>query len=475
LPGDAPIEIGGVRWWLEASADAGSTARLVEKALDTLRRGEAVNLKLGWRKQLYPLHLTGRDSPDHLLKVYVYPPSVALLRILRPSKSRRELHRAAAVVAHGLPAPLPLAAGEERRGGCLRRCFLLMPILEGVTDLRRLWFEWDLSPAERRRLATAFGDFSRRIHDAGFQQDDYAPNNFLVRPGTPPGFLTIDFERARLVRRLSLPQRRWMLTKFDRAMIGCTVSDRMRFLRAYAGGSRSEARRWWRRIEAFSPRLARRDFRRMRRNCVEVGRHFKRVSVGEWRGYARRDARLKAVGDPARPVAGRAAGEARVVACPDRWRVEYGPVGRRARRQIWTVANTLWQWGRLVPKPLAIVSQRGRTAIFLERAGGDRLLSEVEDPGEARGPLRVLIDRLAAVAEIDPPLAPGEIGLARSGGAPARAVLLAPHKIRFHGLGTRDRARRAAALAEDLLRGVSPGASEGPFGARGREGGSGSG
>jgi hypothetical protein len=440
-----------------------------------LRRGEAVNLTKGWRKQLYPLRLAGGDAPDHLLKVYVYPPSVALLRILRPSRSRRELHRAAAVAARGLPAPLPLAAGEERRGGCLRRCFLLIPILGGVTDLRRLWFGRTLPRAERRRLATAFGEFSRRIHDAGYLQDDYAPNNFLVRPGTPPEFLTVDFERARLFRRLSMAHRRWMLAKFDRALAGCTLSDRMRFLRAYTRGSRSEARRWWWRVEAFSPLLARRDFRRMRRNCVEVGRHFKRVSVGEWRGYARREARLEAVGDLTRPDAGRAAEQVRVVACPDRWRVEYGPVGRRARRQIWAVANTLWEWGRLVPKPLAIVSRRGRTVLFLERAGQDRLLGPNGVPGAVRGALRILIDRVAAVAEIDPPLAPGEIGLAGGGGAPARAVLLAPHKIRFRGRGTRDRSRRAAALAEDLLRRVSPGASAGPSGARGRGGGNGSG
>ncbi len=455
MPGGAPIEIGGARWWLEASADAGSTIRLVEKAMETLRRGEAVNLKQGWRKQLYPLHLMGRDSPDHLLKVNAYPRSMSLQRILRPSKSRRELRVAAALASLGLPTAVPVAAGEERRFGWLQRCFLLMPILEGVTDLRRLWFGWDLSPAERRRIATAFGEFTRLLRSSGYRQYDFAPNNFLVRPGTPPTFLVVDFERVRLVRRLRRTQQLWMFSKFDRAMTGCTVSDRMRFLRAYAGGSRREARLWWRQIEAFAPLLARRDFLRMRRNCLQDDRRFKKISAGSWTGYARRDAPANMFESLPPPMA---AGGANIVACPEQWRLEYDRLGWRARRKTWAVANLLWEWGRLVPKPLAMLSRRGRTAIFLERAGGDRLLSEVGDPGAARGALRVLIDRLLAVARIDFPLTPEEIALAGEDGAPPRPLLLAPHKIKikFLGLGARSRPRRVSALADQLLQLPSP-------------------
>ena len=53
-------------------------------------------------------------------------------------------------------------------------------------DLRRLWLEESSPPRERHALVTAFGALSRQVHDAGVFQDDFAPNNFLVRRGLTP-------------------------------------------------------------------------------------------------------------------------------------------------------------------------------------------------------------------------------------------------------------------------------------------------
>ena len=113
--------------------------------------------------------------------------------------------------------------------------------------------------------------------------------------------------------------------------------------------------------------------------------------------------------------------------------MEYGELRRRRRREIWALANTLWAWGRLVPKPLAILSREGRTILVLERPEEARVLSEIGDAGAAGGALRVLLDRLAAVAEIDFSLPPDAIALGKEGGSPPRAMLLAPDRVRLRG------------------------------------------
>ena len=135
------IELGGVCWWLGQGADREATRRLLETALDTLHAGAARNLKTGRRKQLYPLDLLGSGTPDHLLKVNDYEPAAGIRRALRGSKALHELQMAEEVAARGIPTVLPRAAGERRSGGRLRSCYLLIPVLEDVVDLRQLWLE----------------------------------------------------------------------------------------------------------------------------------------------------------------------------------------------------------------------------------------------------------------------------------------------------------------------------------------------
>ena len=282
------IELGGVCWRLGRGADPEATSRLLQTALEALHSGAARNLKTGRRKQLYPLDLRGGGIPDHLLKVNDYEPAVGIRRMLRASKAEE-------VAERGIPTVVPLAAGEKRSGGRLRTCYLLIPVLEGVLDLRQLWLGEKLAPRERRALVTGFGALTRQIHDAGVFQDDFAPNNFLVRRGLRPELFMIDFERARFRTGNDETARRFMLAKIDRELAGAPVGDRMRFLWAYCDGDRAATRQWWHRVEDFAPKLARRDFARMTRKATRPGRRFRRLAHGGWQGYAQvgaDDARL---------------------------------------------------------------------------------------------------------------------------------------------------------------------------------------
>jgi len=425
------IELDGVCWWLARGADRESTRELLRSALQALWSGAARNLKTGRRKQLYPLDLRG-GNPDHLLKVNDYGSLAGLRRALRGSKARHELVMAEQVAARGIPTPVPLAAGERRSGGRLRTCYLLMPILEDCVDLRRLWTDETLSPRERHALTTALGALSRRVHDAGIFQEDFAPNNFLARRSLSPELFIIDFERARLRTGNDEAARCFMLAKLDREFAGTPMGDRMRYLRAYSNGDPAEARRWWRRVRDYAPALARRDFARIARMTTRAGRRFRPLAHGAWRGYARAGidhARLRVALPNERPRAG--AGS--IEAVEDLWRIHYTDLRRSEGRRIWAMANFLWTRGGLCPRPLGTWSRGDETILLLERRPGARPLGQCADHRRAEAAVRILLDRIRALAEIrEPPPPEGLLVESQEGLAP-RASLAAPHGVRPAG------------------------------------------
>jgi hypothetical protein len=443
------FELGGVRWWLGREAEQEAVRGLLQIALDALRSGAARNLKTGRRKQLYPLDLRGSGSPDHLLKVNDYGGAAGLRRALRGSKARHELEMAEQAAARGIPTPVPLAAGERRSGGRLRTCYLLMPILWETLDLRRLWLEEKLPARERRALVAAFGALSRRIHDAGVFQGDFAPNNFLVRRGGSPELFMIDFERARLRSGNDEAARRFMLAKLDRELAGAPVGDRMRFLRAYSSGDRAEARRWWHRVESFAPVLARRDFARIGRNATRPGRRFRRLAQGAWQGYAR------AGGDEAQllealPEARASGAPVRVEAMGKLWRVHYRGFRRSAGRRIWVTANFLWARGGLCPRPLGAWRRGSQMVLLLERRAGAQPLDQWPDRGRALAAARVLLDRILAMAEIREPPLPESLLIEQGDGSALRASLAAPHGVHVTGVVMDQRRERSSELIRPL-------------------------
>jgi len=446
------ITIDGRRWRLAPGADPVLAETLIRRAMDAVDRGEARNVKTGRRKRLYPLMLRDGDRPDHLLKIKEYQFFHGILRMVRRSSARREFDLAFALARSGFPVAPPLAVGEERRAGRLIACYLLCAILDDVVDLRRLLADPDLRPARRRALVTAFGAFSRAVHDAGLYQDDYAPNNFLVRRGDPPSFILIDFERAHLARPIRRSRRLWMLAKLDRHGLGSSASERLRFLKAYSGGSPEEAKRLWLELDRMAARLAWRDFRRMKLISAAEGRRFRHVRENGCLVWATRDVAIPwdllqtQEGGPPGPRL-RVAGE--------RWILDYGPLSEFAARRVWALSNTLWTWGALVPRPIFLARRPGTVLLGLVREPSARMLPGVADPDAAVNALIILLDELGSVGEIDPALRPDDIAVVPSAGGTLRALLLAPHRFRFRRSAVRDHHARARAQARALLSGMA--------------------
>lgn len=232
----------------------------------------------------------GASEPALYVKIFALRRGLGRLRyFLRPSKARRERAIATKLAELGFEVAAPAAVGERRRYGLLDRSYSVIREI-AAQDLVRLLGDGGLVGPERRALLENFGALSRRLHDAGVDQDDFAPNNFLARPDG--SFVLIDFERCH-VRRAALGDSRYtQLAKLHRRDLGVSRSDRLRFLRAYLGpaSGRAERREAWQRIWPEFRRIRKHDARHAEVAAFREGRNLARVGDA-WVMRARADAK----------------------------------------------------------------------------------------------------------------------------------------------------------------------------------------
>jgi tRNA A-37 threonylcarbamoyl transferase component Bud32 len=440
------FRIDRTHWELAPGSDPDRARVLIEFAERELGRG-ARNLKSGRRKELYRF-ASGPDRPGLLLKVNRYDRGARLLSRLRVSKSRYELEVAVRLAERGVPTPVPVAAGEERRRGLLKTCRLLVPAVEGAADLRHLWLEEPALASERRAWSTALGRLARRLHEKGVFQEDFAPNNFLVHPGDPQQLFAIDFERTRLVRRVRRAARRRMLAKLDRHLLGATNAARMRFLLGYTDGDRRAARRWWGELEAEAPRQARRDLARMRRTATRDGRRFRRIESEGWLGWARHEAPLARLLELAGASSG-ASSDSGASCLRERggfWWWEYASLSQRNAINAWATAQILWLRGGQMPRPLALLRRDERTWLFYERPPEALLWREAEGSRRARAAAVILLDRLLALGVLEGGDPRNALALRGSKGGAPRAIWLDAPRLRIGRAERAGRHRRAGAL-----------------------------
>ncbi len=264
-----------IRWWVYGPHTPKLDALLADPEAVLAGPGILARELVG-RKRFF--RVDGGDAePALFVKVFSLPPGAKRIRyFLRPSKARRERAIAARVARLGFEVAAPLAVGERRRFGVLDRSYSVIREV-AARDLVRLLGEGGLSGAERRTLLERFGRLARALHEAGVDQDDFAPNNFLARPDG--SFVLIDFERCH-VRRGPLGDARFtQLAKLHRRDLGVSRSDRLRFLRAYLGeqAGRQERRAAWLRIWPEFRRIRGHDARHAEASAFSEGRNLTRV------------------------------------------------------------------------------------------------------------------------------------------------------------------------------------------------------
>ena len=266
---------GRVRWKLYLGSEEPPLLSALVADPDAVLGGfRSVARESAGRKRFYRLD-DDAGRPSLYVKVFSAPSGPWRLGSLwRGSKASREAATARQLERLGFRAAAPLAVGEESRYGLLGRSFSVIRALPSA-DLRTKLADPGLSTAARRRLLQAFGRFAHALHDAGVDQDDFAPNNFLV--SDTGEFILIDFERCTVGRPLG--DRRWkLLAKLHRADLEVPRTDRLRFLYAYLGEGADAAsvRRAWQRIAKAFREVRVRDARHAARSAFKVGRYLER-------------------------------------------------------------------------------------------------------------------------------------------------------------------------------------------------------
>jgi tRNA A-37 threonylcarbamoyl transferase component Bud32 len=258
------------------------------EGLSGFPEGTGVNVLKKGRKKSF-VHLESViDGKEAYLKVFRLKDIFQRLKhqVLR-SKARRELEVGLAARERGVPAVLPLAAGERRHRGLLQESYLLVQRLPGAVDLLKYLSRADVTHKQKARVIEALGRLSRKTHDAGIFQEDFSLNNFLLTDSLDSHVSLIDFERTTVRKRLSAGEKEWTLAKLNRSALGgFTLADKFRFLRAYCKGREefSDLPRW-KRLERYTYQILRGDAWRISAASVRAGRGYRLYKDNRLTGY----------------------------------------------------------------------------------------------------------------------------------------------------------------------------------------------
>ncbi len=233
--------------------------------LDALLAGAGgERVRHSWRTNVYRLELPGEAGQAVALYVKSYrEPWPRRGYLFRASRALREWRVLRRLRRRGIPTPRPIAVGERRRWGTLVDAVLVGEEVPGSVDLARFVESFCSQPRSpgwirrKHRYLEALARFTRSMHQAGFISRDFRWRDILIAEGEDgPRFYLIDDPRGMFVswgwlaRRLGVRD----LAGLDRqAPFFFTLTDRLRFLRAYTQRPLRSSRRLLRRL-AVEPR-----------------------------------------------------------------------------------------------------------------------------------------------------------------------------------------------------------------------------
>jgi len=256
-------------------------------------------IQSGWEGELHRVapgrrvvRVDGTADPVVLKQFRAEGIVAALKRLWRGSPAASEWGTLRRVRDLGLPVPRPVACGEGR-GLFRRESFLVTEVLQDASPLRRVLFgEEPASGRQRWAVIREAARLLRRMHDAGVSQADLHLGNILARvQSTPPELFLIDLHRARVSGRVGNAMRWRDLATLHGGCPEATRTDQLRFLQAYLAGPPVlpvDLEGLVGRLERWGLRHRFRLWARRARRGVGENRDFLPISVGEYKGFARR-------------------------------------------------------------------------------------------------------------------------------------------------------------------------------------------
>lgn len=203
------------------------------------------------------------DEPVSLfIKRYNYQNRLYALKYLfRSSRGKKTWKAAHALLARGIPTPLPVAYAEKRQARMLSESFLITRHIAHSFPLSRIITHGGsgttFEPAvDKDKLIRQTALLIRTMHKGGIWHRDLKAANILVQR-TPDGDLKLyltDLDGIRIRNELGFAERIRDLSRLNRSLItspALSMRDRHYFLQCYLGaGRRGDAnlRAYWERI-----------------------------------------------------------------------------------------------------------------------------------------------------------------------------------------------------------------------------------
>jgi tRNA A-37 threonylcarbamoyl transferase component Bud32 len=214
-----------------------------------LREGRATAVKQGAGRVVYRVDLPHRSF---FLKHLDGRGFLATLKqFVRDGACRREYEKARELARRGVPAIVPVALGERRRGFLLRESYLVTEAIPNACSLDEYAAAVlpNLPRVERFRRRKALVEAAARLcagaHAAGVFHDDLHGGNILLRlgegesPDAPPQLYLADLPGVRLSGPLDARATRDSLAMLCAGFLSRTSgADRLRFWRAYVRARR---------------------------------------------------------------------------------------------------------------------------------------------------------------------------------------------------------------------------------------------
>ncbi|MFQ5956543.1 MAG: lipopolysaccharide kinase InaA family protein [Candidatus Brocadiales bacterium] len=280
---------GRITWYIPESEEQTLGDGLVNFTDPLLEETTTIH-KRGRRKVFASLGTTVNGEELYLKAFRLTSLSLKLKHLFFRSKAMRELMIGLTALERGVPAIVPLAAGEKRRMGLIEESYIVLKKIGGAVDLSDYLNREDIPQHRRAKVIEALGRLARKSHESGVFQTDFSLNNFLLKDPHDPAsaIYLIDFERTYIHDYLSEDMRNWALAKLNRVGANFSITDKMRFLKAYSVGKgmeKASLSSWMKELDKHTYWILRKDALRIHNASVRGDRGYKLYTNGSLRAY----------------------------------------------------------------------------------------------------------------------------------------------------------------------------------------------
>lgn len=180
------------------------------------------------------------NHETYYVKQYSFKYGLKIIKLMFfSSKAQREWDRSHLLIANHLLTAEPVAIGEKRRLGVLKKCYIISKEIPNSTTVRNFLIENQSSIEnykllKRNTLLNNLISYVKRIHDSGIFHGELHAENILVNQDDLSSFYLIDLGRTRFKRKVSLSLRIKDLVRLLYSLIPiCTGEEITRLINDY--------------------------------------------------------------------------------------------------------------------------------------------------------------------------------------------------------------------------------------------------